>query len=335
MAKRRLQELEEDEVVFLSPRTCGIYKKGKPLFKRDPSTGKRTKEVDNELLEYVERFVAGEDFDGSTTATVTRVFDREILVPRYFDSRWMAGFYTLIRSLAVSSVSLGELEDQEIISVTGGHGSPAGDQRSGHIPYVKVSDIRALRVNVNPTNLVSRRVAERFWRAKTSGLKAWDLITPNRASSNIGEFAMLLPGEESIVLTKEVFVIRVEAGEADGWDPFYLFWSLCLKAVRDQWQRITLMQTNREDVGERYKEILLPRPKSKEWAREVSSPFRMFFTTLAETNEALISAIQESQYEFIASVAALTSETMEEEDGDDDNSEEVARQETNSSLGAA
>ena len=220
----------------------------------------------------------------------------------------MTDFQDLVRSLNVASISLGELEDEGIISVGSGHGSPGTDKRgTGRIPYIKVSDLRALRVNVNPTNLVSRKVAERFWRGKGSGLKAWDLITPNRASSNIGEFVVLLPGEEDVVITKEVFVLRVESNKNPDWDPFYLLWALCLKAVREQWRRVALMQTNREDVGDRYREILIPKPKSKEWAEQVSGAFRVFFTTLADANRMFIDAIKTSECKFIASVASLTS----------------------------
>lgn len=302
MTKRRLDRLGEDEVVFLTPHTCGIHKKGKPLFKVDPETGQRTREIDNEMLEFVRRFLAGEDFEGCTIVAMEEVFERKVLVPRYYDSRWTAGFRRLLQDMGVGSISLGELEDERVISVGGGHGSPGSDQRKGVVPYIKVSDIRALRVNVNPTNLVPRKVAERLWRGGSSGLRAWDLITPNRASSNIGEFAILLPGEEEIVLTKEVFVIRVEGEGNVGWDPFYLLWAFCLRSVRDQWRRVTLMQTNREDVGNRYREISIPKPPTREWARRVSKPFRDYFVTLAEAKEAFVKAIEESGYEFIANV---------------------------------
>ena len=104
-----------------------------------------------------------------------------------------------------------------------------------------MSDTRSLRVNVSPTNLITRAVAEKHWRRKpTSGLRAWDLVTPDRAGSNTGEFAVLLPGAEQVVLTKEVFVLRVKGGADAGYDPFYLLWCLCLTAVRRQWQRVTL-----------------------------------------------------------------------------------------------
>ena len=153
--------------------------------------------------------------------------------------------------------------------------------------------------------MVTEPVARSFWRKETSGLEAWDLVTPNRASSNIGEFAMLLPGEEQVVLTKEMFVIRVLAGQEQGWDAFYLLWALCLDSVRKQWQRVTLMQTNREDVGGRYREILLPKPKSKDWAKDVSEPFRSYFMNLAESQTKFKDALSLSTYNYIASARSV------------------------------
>src|SRR5437868_1298444 len=138
-------------VVFLNPRTCGIYKDGGTRFKTDPKTGRRTADIDNELLDHVTAYLENKLPPGSTRV----------------------------------------------------------------------------------------------------GLKPWDLVTPNRASSNIGEFAILLPGEEQVVLTKEVFVFRIL--DETLLDAFYLLWALSLKAVRDQWRRIVLMQTNREDCGSRYR----------------------------------------------------------------------------------
>lgn len=190
-----------------------------------------------------------------------------------------------------------------MLGIRAGHGGPGNDQRTGHIPYVKVSDIRGLRINVNPTNLVTESVARRFWRGESSGLQAWDVITPNRASSNIGEFAILLPGEERIVVTKEVFVLRVLNGEL--WDPFYLLWALSLRAVRDQWRRIALMQTNREDCGDRYKEVILPDPPTRSWAHKRSEGFRNYFQAIADAKQKFIESITADEFEHIASVVAI------------------------------
>lgn len=295
----------ENEVLLLNPATCGVYKNGGARYKVDHNTGRRSGELDNELGENVDTLLAGLEPAGAARVAVDEIFARRILVPRYYDERWVSDFRDLVGRLKVHTISLGDLENAGVISVRPGHGSPGNDMRAGHIPYIKVSDVRSLRVNVNPTNLVSRAVANALWGGTSSGIAGWDLITPNRASSNIGEFAVLLPGEEERVLTREFFVLRVVGGHDEGWDWAYLLWALCLKAVRKQWQRVALMQTNREDVGDRYKEILLPSPRDLSWAREVSKPFREYFETIAQSRQRFVSEIIQGGFEYIASIRSV------------------------------
>jgi type I restriction enzyme M protein len=215
-------------------------------------------------------------------------------------------FEGLLDKMGIAETTIGDLIDKNIIEVFGGHGSPSNDLRNGTVPYVKVSDIRNLRINVNPTNLVPIELARKFWKTgdRQSNLRAWDLVSPNRASSNIGEFAIIVPGEEQIVLTKEVYVLRSLSND-EGFDPFYLLWALSLKAVRYQWQRVTLMQTNREDVGGRYREIRIPAPPSQKWAHCVSKPFRDYFLCIANLKRRFIEDTDKDEFEYIASISAF------------------------------
>ena len=96
-----------------------------------------------------------------------------------------------------------------------------------------------------------------------------------------------------------MFVFRVI--DTSVWDPFYLFWALCLSAVRNQWRRIALMQTNREDCGSRYREIVLPAPKSKKWAKTHSDPFSKYFQTVAKAREEFSTKLLASGLSDIAS----------------------------------
>lgn len=59
-------------------------------------------------------------------------------------------------------------------------------------------------------------------------------------------------------------------------------WALSLECVREQWKRIVFMQTNREDVGKRYYEVLVPFPKVAATAEACAQPFRDYFTKLRE-----------------------------------------------------
>lgn len=305
MAKRLKQQ-----VVFLNPRTCGIYKDGGTRYKTDPSTGKRTTEVDNELIGHVDTYLSGKMPGGMAKVSLSRIFHDQVLAPTYYDQRYQHRIENLLKEETLEGITIGEMIDQGLIKIRGGHGSPGNDQRSGSIPYVKVSDIRGLRININPTNLVTESVARLFWKANQSGLQAWDLITPNRASSNIGEFAILLPGEERIVITNEVFILRMNDEKL--FDHFYLFWALSLKAVREQWRRIALMQTNREDCGSRFREIILPKPPSKAWADKISEQFRKYFTTISEAKSTFIESVLKDKFEHVANVATLLPPSSED-----------------------
>ena len=201
-----------------------------------------------------------------------------------------------------TSRPLGDLVKTGLIRIAGGHGSPSQDQRIGDVPYIKVSDLRAGLININPTNRVPLSIAKRFWGGDSSGLQPFDLLCPERTSKNIGDFCVLMPGQEQVVLTKEIIVIR--PGHAANFDAFYLLWALTLKIVRDQWRRIVFMQTNREDVGKRYLEIEIPVPPNRKKADEVSASFRDYFQTLAKARTSLIDYLNtDSRHHFFVSGA--------------------------------
>jgi len=64
------------------------------------------------------------------------------------------------------------------------------------------------------------------------------------------------------------------------------------------------MQTNREDCGNRYREIILPNPKSRDWGRNISRAFREYFTTLANAKKVFISSVIGDRFEYVASVVS-------------------------------
>lgn len=280
-----------DDKVFISfADTCGINKDGNILFTVDPATGKRTERVDDKLIEDVDALLAGR---AAATGRWVDKMDLTIGAPRYYDTRYSAEVDKFVKGPSMAGFTVKTLEQlvkEGSITRKQGHGSPSADRRGGHIPYIKVSDIRAGQVNINPSNLVPTVVAEQFWRGSSSGLQAFDLITPIRASKNIGEFAVLMPGQEQVVLTKEMLVLRATPKALV--DNFYLLWALSLKVVREQWKRIVLMQTNREDVGTRYMEIEIPWPDTKQRGEEVSAAFRTYYAGVDALRRAFVAELE-------------------------------------------
>lgn len=309
----------EGQVFVSYAPTVGINKDGEELYIVDAATGTRTNVIDDQLLTDVESLATGVVTDTARWVDLDDFGRRLMAVPAYFDARPLADFDDLMKRPEMrgfEAMTIDELVKKEWIEVMAGHGSPSADLRRGDIPYIKVSDIRAGQININPTNRVSQVVAEGFWRGSESGLQAWDLITPIRTSKNIGEFAVLMPGQERMVITKEVLIVR--ATDDAPFDTFFLLWALTLKAVRRQWERIVFMQTNREDVGTRYREIVLPVPLTDDVALKHSMPFRAFYQGMDRLREDLVNYLEsDDKHHIFISTAGLVSDAADDIEADE------------------
>ena len=230
MAIHKPSWFSSKHVMVSTAQTCGLSRGGRPLFKIDKATGKRTQVFDKHSDEMIDKIDDGllEDMkalsnaklskdnpDFEITNTLRFIPSTEIkstcLVPIYYDKAIKDQFLEELSKSFYDDftyMSLGDLESAELIKVRGGHGSPSQEQRVGKVPYIKVSDLRAGFVNINPTNRIPKSIAKKFWKGETSGLRAFDLICPSRTSKNIGDFCVLMPGQEQVVMTKEMIVIR-------------------------------------------------------------------------------------------------------------------------------
>lgn len=181
-------------------------------------------------------------------------------------------------------VSLGEWADVGTLEAFNGHGSPPGhSRRTGPVPYVKVTDLKNWRIQENPTNFISEHMAEKL-RKRGRSLQFGDLVTPARASSNIGQFCLVLPWQTNVVLTREMLVLRVAAND-DGIDAFLLLALFSLKVVQDQYTNLALMQVNRDHLGDHWRDVLVPLPTSPEARAEIARPVREYFNGVIQARE--------------------------------------------------
>jgi hypothetical protein len=315
----------DGEVMVSTAPTCGLTKggrllplvdrKGRLVLERDIETDEMVVAIDDVLKSDMEALR-----DGRTTDTLRFINEDDVsmhtAVPTYYDQRFDEAFDEAMKTErfdGFTSMTLGELIEERMLTARNGHGSPTQSVRVGTIPYIKVSDLRAGLVNINPTNRVPKEIAKKFWKGEHSGLRAWDLICPSRTSKNIGDFCMMMPGQEEVVTTKEVIVLR--PGFKAQFDSFYLMWAMTLNIVRDQWKRVVFMQTNREDVGNRYLGIRIPVPISYAVGQEVSQPFRDYYQGLAAAREGLQAhfASHPEHHFFIGDAADIAIEDLEED----------------------
>ena len=88
-----------------------------------------------------------------------------------------------------------------------------------------------------------------------------------------------MPWQTNVILTREIAVWRV-AKAAKRIDRWLLVGLMSLRVVHEQFKFLVLMQMNREDLGDRYRELLLPIPRKKAQREKVSKPIADYFSAM-------------------------------------------------------
>jgi len=273
---------DNNEIIGSVCETFGEDRHGRPRFIIE--NGVRTDILDDEMNDTANLLLKsrrGADIPPSKLFFKFRQSDareKGVLVAKYW---WREPYLNRLREFAgehdCDLVSVAELEERGELTVLTGHGSPHSHfYGQGKISYIKVTDIKNWRINENPNYCIPEEVATKLRRQKE--LQPFDLVTPTRASKNIGLFSIVMPWQKNVILTREINIWRVNE-EARTIDPFLLLNLMSLKVVHDQFNYLVLMQTNREDLSDRYKEVLIPIPRDEETRKEWSEPVKEYFET--------------------------------------------------------
>lgn len=182
MSIRKPTWFSSETIMVSTAPTCGLTKGGRLLPIVDPATGKRVQEVDPETGAAVDAIddKLREDAialsKGQQTDTLSFIpaadIDLRCAVPVYYDHRYSDQFSEAMKQPpfeGFEAASIGDLIYRSILTVRGGHGSPSQDERIGDVPYIKVSDLRAGLININPTNRIPFPWRRSFGAARSQG----------------------------------------------------------------------------------------------------------------------------------------------------------------------
>ena len=260
--------------------TYGEDKHGRPRFKL--VDGKGTSERDDEMSESADLIMSSPPRVDSKllfSFGQAEAISRGVLVASFWWRKpYLDALDEFARKYECDLVPVGELLEAGELTVDPGHGSPSSHyHEKGPVPYVKVVDIKNWRINENPKYFIPEAVAERMRRGHP--LQPFDLVTPTRASKNIGLFGAVMPWQTHVILTREIAVWRA-AKEAKRIDRWLLLGLMSLRVVHEQFKFLVLMQMNREDLGDRYRELLLPIPRKKVQREKLSKPIGDYFAAM-------------------------------------------------------
>ncbi len=184
------------------------------------------------------------------------------LIPRFYNPSIKKNLKELEESY--DFVTIGELIDNQVISMMNGQGVQKKYYGTGDIPYIRTSDISNWEVKIDPSKGVSDEIYGKF----KQDLKVNDILFVKDGGRLIGTTCILSEKYNVKCLVQGHFhVLRCE--NADKLHPYLLFYLLNKPIVKKQVEANIVIQSTIPTIGERTKDIILPIPKNDEVKIEI------------------------------------------------------------------
>lgn len=184
---------------------------------------------------------------------------KEIYVPRYYWQSKTKEIERLADQSNLSLIPISDLIDKGILTNFDGNGSPSSENKGmGEVPYIRVKDIVNWDIYKDPTAKIPEEVYIKM-QSSAKQLKEEDIVYVRRGSYRIGSVAMVSPYDLKILLTRELLVLRIlDKSNSYNISPYYLLFLLSHKLTQMQTFNKVLIETTLPNIGDRWKELLLP-----------------------------------------------------------------------------
>ena len=139
--------------------------------------------------------------------------------------------------------------------------------QEGLVPFIRTSDIQNLEITKRPQKWVNHEIYEN--QKQNQDIKTYDLLFVKDGMERIGETAMVMPGEEQLILQSHLFKLRINTNQIN-LDNFNFLYFLNQEYVVKQIKKLIFAQGTIPTIGERIKELTLWIPKNKEECRKIS-----------------------------------------------------------------
>lgn len=270
---------QQPEILMAVAEEMGHDHLGRIMYRFDQETGRFTDEVWDDMLlireELKDPYKKTNEYVFLVDASEIR---DDIYVPRYYWPKFERDLAKRAKKDGYQLVSLEKLIQEGVIEVFTGHGSPPSRFKGrGEIPYIRVADIVNWELYKNPTSLVPRHVYEKI-KGNGVDLQQGDVLFVKRGSYRIGSVAMASPFDDEVLLTREFAVMRINSQKAQyDLDPYYLIYLLSHELTQEQIEQKVFLETTLPNIGERWRELLLPIHENLDERKKVATQTKQAF----------------------------------------------------------
>ena len=252
---------QQDKITMGIVEEMGHNHQGKPIYRYDRATNSITDDIWDDTETVIDEFKTPDAPQNRYVFTISKTdVNNSIYVPRYY---WKKNVKTLQEdagTLNRTLVSIQTLLDKKIIVSYKGHGAPPSEYKGmGTIPYVRAGDIMDWDIFKNPISAVPQEIYDKLVRKSKLKLAPKDILFVKEGSYRVGDVALLAPQDTGIFLNHHTLVFRViNENNEYNIDPYYLLYLLSHNITKRQLKNKILIDTTLPNIGDRWKEILLP-----------------------------------------------------------------------------
>jgi type I restriction enzyme M protein len=160
---------------------------------------------------------------------------------------------------------LGDLLEQKTLSLSTGHEVGKLAYGTGHIPFIRTSEIANWEIKLDPKHGLSEEIYNDF--QKKQDVKENDILMVRDGTYLVGTCGIVTKYDVKIVYQSHIFKIR--ANNPDLIHPYLLLAVLTSPIVKEQIAAKRFTQDIIDTLGGRIRELILPVPKDPETIKQI------------------------------------------------------------------
>lgn len=180
-------------------------------------------------------------------------------------------------------VSIGQLIDEKVLTVTTGNEVGKLAYGTGNIPFVRTSDISNWEIKSDPKHLLSEDIYENL--SKKQDVQEGDILMVKDGSYLIGTCAMVTKYDTKIVYQSHLYKIRVSKDNVYNLNKYYLLAILSSEYVKQQIIAKTFSQDIINSLGDRLKELIIPIAKDSKHIERIAGMVKQSIDESIEARE--------------------------------------------------
>ncbi len=270
---------QKNEIIMAVAEQIGHDHTGRLMYRYNEKEGNFTKDIWDDT-EIIRKEIENITIESKFTFRVSKTnIKNEVYVPRYYWKKKEEEIRHIAEQTNLSLVSIGDLINNKVIESFSGHGSPPSEYKGvGEIPYIRVADIINWDVYKNPTALIPEQLYLKIKGKNGISLKKEDILFVRRGSYRIGSVAMISEFDTKVLLTNEITIFRViKEQNKYNINPYYLMFAISHNITQKQLYNKIFIDTTLPNIGDRYKELLIPIFKDNNKTIEISNKIKETF----------------------------------------------------------